>query len=336
MFTSQVPAVLFSAYSGTGKTTLIERLIPALVKRGIKVGVVKHDAHRFQIDKPGKDSYRFSQAGALITAIGSDELTAFVERRALTPLEIINRMEGVDLVLIEGYSGFDCPAIGIERMKTGQGLRGNPSDYAAIVSDGPAYPGLPMFSFEDIEPLVDFILELCAQQQSPRHLIIRGARGAGKSTLIHRLLELHLHEPLYGFLTQKEEPNEQGLCPVYIHPANTASRVFTDSNLIGLCSQSSARAIPESFEGYGLSLLEKIPDGALIVMDELGFMESAAPKFCARVLELLNSRCRVIAAVKDRRSPFLEAVGQHPQAKIVNINPENRELLYQSLASFVL
>ena len=161
MFSTQPPAVSFSAFSGTGKTTLIERLIPALNARGLKLGVMKHDAHRFEIDKPGKDSYRFSHAGALVTAIGSSEMTALIERRPLSPREIIGRMQGVDLVLIEGYSGFDCPTIGVERKATGQGLRGNPGDYAAIVTDAGAYPGIPCFSFEEIESLSDFIINLC-------------------------------------------------------------------------------------------------------------------------------------------------------------------------------
>lgn len=158
------PAVAFSAFSGTGKTTLIERLIPAFMARGLKLGVMKHDAHKFEIDRPGKDSYRFSHAGALITAIGSGEMTAFVERRPLSPRQILARMEGVDLVIIEGYSGFDCPAIGIERTATGKGLRRPAGEYAAIVTDGKAYPGIPCFSFEDIEPLIDFILRLLGIQ----------------------------------------------------------------------------------------------------------------------------------------------------------------------------
>lgn len=161
MFTTLPPAVAFSAFSGTGKTTLIERLIPAIMARGLSLGVMKHDAHRFEIDKPGKDSYRFSRAGALITAIGSPEMTAFVERRPLSPREIIARMRGVDLVLIEGYSGFGCPAIGLERMATGKGLRGDANSFAAIVTDGETWPGIPCFGYDDIEVLTDFILDLC-------------------------------------------------------------------------------------------------------------------------------------------------------------------------------
>jgi len=98
MISTHPPAVSFSAFSGTGKTTLIERLIPVMNARGLKLGVMKHDAHRFEIDKPGKDSYRFSHAGALVTAIGSSEMTALIERRPLSPREIITRMQGVDLV----------------------------------------------------------------------------------------------------------------------------------------------------------------------------------------------------------------------------------------------
>ncbi len=160
MFTSAPPAVAFSAFSGTGKTTLIERLIPLLAARGLNIGVMKHDAHRFEIDRPGKDSWRFSQAGALITAVGSSEMTAFVERRPLSPQEILCRMQGVDLVLIEGYSAYPCPAIGIERQATGQGLRRPAEEYAAIVTDGEPYPGIPCFSFDQPDALADFILRL--------------------------------------------------------------------------------------------------------------------------------------------------------------------------------
>ena len=59
-----IPAIAIAAYSGTGKTTLIERLLPALRSRGLRVAVVKHDGHRFDIDREGKDSWRFTQAGA--------------------------------------------------------------------------------------------------------------------------------------------------------------------------------------------------------------------------------------------------------------------------------
>lgn len=161
MLTTQPPAVAFSAFSGTGKTTLIVRLIPLIMARGLRLGVMKHDAHRFEIDKPGKDSYRFSQAGALITSIGSPEMTAFVERRPLSPQEILARMQGVDLVLIEGYTGFDCPTIGLERISTGKGLRGAPDSFAAIVTDGSPYPGIPSFSYEDVNEITELILKLC-------------------------------------------------------------------------------------------------------------------------------------------------------------------------------
>ena len=74
-----IPVIAFAGYSGSGKTTLIEALIPCLRRRGLRVAVIKHGAHHFDMDRPGKDSWRFSQAGAEVSVITSPEKTAVVE-----------------------------------------------------------------------------------------------------------------------------------------------------------------------------------------------------------------------------------------------------------------
>ncbi|MGZ8450454.1 MAG: molybdopterin-guanine dinucleotide biosynthesis protein B, partial [Candidatus Deferrimicrobiaceae bacterium] len=81
----QIPAVAIVGNSGAGKTTLLERLIPALKGKGYRVGIIKHDAHRFDIDHPGKDSHRFTAAGADTMVITSKEKLAMVKRHTASP-----------------------------------------------------------------------------------------------------------------------------------------------------------------------------------------------------------------------------------------------------------
>ena len=87
--------VSFVGRSGTGKTTLIERLIPELSARGLRVAVIKHDAHRFDIDKEGKDSWRFTKAGAVVSSIVSDEKSAMVETRKLSLWDMVGRIRPI-------------------------------------------------------------------------------------------------------------------------------------------------------------------------------------------------------------------------------------------------
>lgn len=158
---SPIPAIAFQAYSGTGKTTLIEKLCLELKKRGLRFGVIKHDAHSFEIDREGKDSWRFSQAGADITIISSSEKTAIIEQRERTLQDNLNAMHDVDLILIEGYKNEQVPKIGISRKATGKGLPGLPQEYAAIVTDDESISAnVPVFSLDDTDGILRFILEL--------------------------------------------------------------------------------------------------------------------------------------------------------------------------------
>lgn len=155
-----IPVVAFAAYSGTGKTTLIEALVKALKADGVRVAVIKHDAHDFEIDHEGKDSWRFAKAGADMTIISSPKKTAVIEQRERTLWQNIAMIHDMDLILVEGYKNEDLPQIGICRKETGKGLPADESRYIALVTDmehGNA--AVPRFALEDIQGLKTFIME---------------------------------------------------------------------------------------------------------------------------------------------------------------------------------
>ena len=155
----EIPIIGFAAWSGTGKTTLIEKLIPVLKRRGLRLGVVKHDGHRFDMDRPGKDSWRYTQAGAEVSLISSREQTALVERRELGLEQVLSRVQDVDLILVEGWKDGPFPKIGLSRAATGKGLPGPAEHYMAVVTDEEFPFPCPRFGFDDIEELGDFIMK---------------------------------------------------------------------------------------------------------------------------------------------------------------------------------
>lgn len=156
-----IPVIGFAAWSGTGKTTLIEKLVRLLKSQGYRVAVVKHDAHRFEIDKEGKDSWRFSQAGADMTLISSAEKTAIIEQRPRTFEENLAMLHDVDVILVEGYKQEDIPRIGISRKATGKGFPHPLESYVAVVTDEeiPNSP-VPVFGLEDTEKIGEFIKDI--------------------------------------------------------------------------------------------------------------------------------------------------------------------------------
>ncbi len=154
-----IPVIAFAAYSGTGKTTLIEKLIRELKSRGLRLAVIKHDGHKFEIDHEGKDSWRFTQAGADITMIGSAEKTAYIEQGDLSLEQLLGMVYDVDLILVEGYKNKNLPQIGIARAETDKGFTAEPERFIALVTDMEVETDIPCFGLEDIKTIADFILE---------------------------------------------------------------------------------------------------------------------------------------------------------------------------------
>ena len=153
-----IPVIAFSAWSGTGKTTIIEQVVARLKILGFKVAVIKHDAHDFEIDREGKDSWRFSNAGADITVINSANKTALIEQRSLAMSDIISMIHDVDLILVEGFNDEDLPQIGISRKSAGKGFRHPVEQYIALITDEDINTSLPVFDLEDIDGITGFII----------------------------------------------------------------------------------------------------------------------------------------------------------------------------------
>ena len=167
------------------------------------------------------------------------------------------------------------------------------------------------------------------------HALIVGDRGVGKSTLIHRVLK-ELNRPVFGFETKKEEPLEDPVrgCPIYIYGAGK-SHIRTPNNLIGYHKERDIPAITAAFDSYAPKLLEPVAKDAVVELDEVGFLEASAENFCHAVLHLLEGKNPVIAAVKNREHPFLDAVRNHPNARCFYITAENRDALYEEVLAFM-
>jgi len=162
-----IPVVsIVAAQSGTGKTTLIEKLIKILKERGYCVGILKHDAHKFEIDHKGKDTWRYTQAGADNVVISSPEKLAMVQlvKKELRLEEVLALFKDVDIILIEGYKSNNYPKIEVHRETLGGELlyRNSSFDltsFIALASDESLEAPIPVFNLNNPLEIVDFIQE---------------------------------------------------------------------------------------------------------------------------------------------------------------------------------
>ncbi len=163
-----------------------------------------------------------------------------------------------------------------------------------------------------------------------RHILICGDVGVGKSTLIEKLLREN-RRPLCGFITKRVDTEGSELHEVYIHPVN-GEWLHTQENLVGTIDALGAHPNPQAFDAYGTLMLNTVR-GGLVVMDELGFLESQAFVFCKKVLCTLDGDIPVLAAIKSKDTPFLRAVKAHPRVNLHQITPDNRDELFASLVT---
>jgi molybdopterin-guanine dinucleotide biosynthesis protein MobB len=150
---ANIPVISFVGKSRSGKTTLLEKIIRELKSKGIKLAIIKHDTHQFEIDHPGKDTWRHGKAGADIVAISSPEKMAIIEKREreMTLDEVIARIPPVDIIITEGYSQEKKPKIEVFRSEAHQKLLGPTEELLAIASDIPWEIGVPCYHIDDVQ-----------------------------------------------------------------------------------------------------------------------------------------------------------------------------------------
>ena len=154
----------FAGWSGSGKTTLIEKLIPRFAKRGLRVSLIKHAHHTFDVDHPGKDSYRHRQAGAAEILVTSSRRWVLMHelRGAHEPSfeEQLKHFSPCDLLLVEGFKFAPIPKLEVWRAETGEALlHPNDEHIIALASDAKVETVLPVFDLNDDAAIAGFILE---------------------------------------------------------------------------------------------------------------------------------------------------------------------------------
>ncbi|QID17657.1 molybdopterin-guanine dinucleotide biosynthesis protein B [Nitrogeniibacter mangrovi] len=153
-----------AGFSGSGKTTLIEQLIPVLREGGLTVSVIKHTHHRFDLDRPGKDSWRHREAGAEeVLILSSDRWVLMHELRGAPEPTLeaqLSIMSDVDLVLIEGFKAAPVPKVEVHRPASGKTplWQENPH-VVAVATDAPIDTPLPTLDLNDPRAIARFILD---------------------------------------------------------------------------------------------------------------------------------------------------------------------------------
>jgi len=153
----------FAGWSGSGKTTLIEKLLPRFASRGLRVAVIKHAHHTFDIDQPGKDSYRHRHAGASEVLVTSSRRWALMRElrgeREPDFDEQVARLSPCDLLIVEGFKFVSIPKLEVWRAATGEPpLHPKDRDIVAVVTDSPVNTTLPVLDLNDAAAVGDFIL----------------------------------------------------------------------------------------------------------------------------------------------------------------------------------
>jgi len=168
-----------AGWSGAGKTTLLTRLIPHLTGQGIKVSTIKHAHHAFDVDIPGKDSWRHREAGATEVLVSSKNRFALMHelRGAQEPslLELLGRLSPVDLVIIEGFKFDPHPKIEVHRLANEQPLL-QPQDkhIVAIASDASLAAPVPLIHLDDIEAVAAMMLTKAVSLEELRMALTTG------------------------------------------------------------------------------------------------------------------------------------------------------------------
>ncbi|MHB8623726.1 MAG: molybdopterin-guanine dinucleotide biosynthesis protein MobB [Sulfuricaulis sp.] len=180
---AHLPILGFSAFSGTGKTTLLVKLVEALRSRSYRVGIIKHAHHSFEIDKPGKDSYELRKAGAAQTLVASRQRWALIVETEHEQVPRLNELlqhldqDALDFILVEGFKAERFPKIELHRAGLGHPLLYPDDDsIIAIASDAPlpVATSLPVLNLNKLDEIVVFVVDLLIGLDRAKHRISQG------------------------------------------------------------------------------------------------------------------------------------------------------------------
>lgn len=175
------PTLLCMGWSGSGKTTFLEKLLPALTARGLTAAVIKHDAHGFQMDTPGKDTWRLARAGAVGVAISGPGGWAVLGPQDIELEDLRAKLPPADLILVEGHKHGAYPKLQIRRRAAGKPFIPCGNTLLALVTDDPL-PDLdvPQLGLEDAAACADLILRTFFPERQPGGEHCRPAGQAGR------------------------------------------------------------------------------------------------------------------------------------------------------------
>lgn len=166
------------------------------------------------------------------------------------------------------------------------------------------------------------------------HILLCGRRRSGRSALIRRLLQ-GIDVPVFGYETLTLGTRPDGFHEIYLYPYGQERPVKREENHVADCDTRNRVVRSEVFNGLGVALLAEERPG-ILVMDEIGFMESGAEDFCRAVLARLDGQTPILAAVRSGiETDFLRAVTSHPAARVVQMQPQRFDQLYRELRPLV-
>jgi molybdopterin-guanine dinucleotide biosynthesis protein B len=212
-----VPIISIVGKSDSGKTTLIEKLVPELTQRGYRIATVKHDVHGFEVDREGKDSWRHKKAGAHTVVISSPEKVALIRdvEKDLTLDEIREKLvRDVDLILSEGYKKDIQPKIEIFRKEKHKELLSTKEDnLVAIVSNQKFNVGVPCFYLDDVKGLSIFIEEEFIKSKKGKEVSLK---VNGKTIPLNHFVRDILPKTIKGMLSSLKGCDNPKKIEVYI------------------------------------------------------------------------------------------------------------------------
>jgi molybdopterin-guanine dinucleotide biosynthesis protein B len=157
---ANTPLLCIVGKSKSGKTTLLEKLIPELKRRGYRVATIKHHSHpEFEIDQPGKDTWRYAQAGSDVVILSAPGKIASIQKldRELSLDEIYKRLPEVDIIQTEGYKSARKPSLEVVRAERGLDLISDPEQLLAVVTDTRLENDDQQLDINDIGKIADFV-----------------------------------------------------------------------------------------------------------------------------------------------------------------------------------